>query len=211
MPKQTFFNLSENKRKTLIEAAEREFARVPPFEASIANIIKTAGIPRGSFYQYFEDKEDLFSYLLDEKLKERKVYFISVLKKRNGDIVSALMETYYNFLVQLPDEEERNFLKNAMLYTSNRIENSFNEMFDAEQDNQYFHDIKELIDTDNLNIKDEKELILIIQIISAVAFHNFIEKSIKKLSDDEAMECFTNKMNLIKQGIYRQENKENEE
>lgn len=204
MPKQTFFNLPENKRKTLIEAAEQEFARVPPFEASIANIIKVAGIPRGSFYQYFEDKEDLFSFLLDEKLKERKVYFITLLKKHNGDIVSALMETYHNFLVELPDEEERNFLKNAMLYASNRIENSFSDMFDAEQDKRYFNDIKELIDTSNLNVKDEKDLILIIQIISAVAFHNFVEKSIKKLSDHEAMELFITKMNLIKQGIYKQ-------
>ncbi|WP_077212128.1 TetR/AcrR family transcriptional regulator [Bacillus dakarensis] len=204
MPKQTFFNLPENKRKTLIEAAEQEFARVPPFEASIANIIKAAGIPRGSFYQYFEDKEDLFSFLLDEKLKERKVYFITLLKKHNGDIVSALMETYHNFLVELPDEEERNFLKNAMLYASNRIENSFSDMFDAEQDKRYFNDIKELIDTSNLNVKDEKDLILIIQIISAVAFHNFVEKSIKKLSDHEAMELFITKMNLIKQGIYKQ-------
>ena len=60
MPKQTFFNLPEGKRKTLMNAAEKEFARVPLAKASISNIIKDANIPRGSFYQYFENKEDLY-------------------------------------------------------------------------------------------------------------------------------------------------------
>ncbi len=58
MPKQTFLSLPEDKQNTLIQSAKKEFSRVPLHEASIANIIKDAGIPRGSFYQYFEDKEN---------------------------------------------------------------------------------------------------------------------------------------------------------
>ncbi|MFK4998922.1 TetR/AcrR family transcriptional regulator [Bacillus sp. N9] len=38
----------------------------------MANIVKEAGIPRGSFYQYFEDKEDAFFYLLNELTQENK-------------------------------------------------------------------------------------------------------------------------------------------
>ena len=50
MPKQTFFNLPEEKKQTLIAAAEIEFSKVPLMKASVANIIKIAGIPRGRFY-----------------------------------------------------------------------------------------------------------------------------------------------------------------
>lgn len=59
MPTQTF-SICLKKNKRLIEAARIEFSRVPLKEASIANIVKLADIPRGSFYQYFEDKEDLY-------------------------------------------------------------------------------------------------------------------------------------------------------
>lgn len=59
MPTQTF-SICLKKTKRLIEAARIEFSRVPLKEASIANIVKLADIPRGSFYQYFEDKEDLY-------------------------------------------------------------------------------------------------------------------------------------------------------
>lgn len=202
MPKQTFFNLPEQKRKTLLEAAEREFTRVPIFEASIANIIKIANIPRGSFYQYFEDKEDLYFYLLDEKLKEGRQDFIGVLKKHNGDIIDALTEMYNRFLVKLPDEEEHNFLKNAFLYATHKVENSLMDMFDFTLNNERLKEISDLIDTQRLNIK-ENDLYHILQIVTAVAFRNFLEKISKKMTDEEAIKHFTYEMDLIKYGIYK--------
>src|SRR5690625_5472893 len=72
MPKPTFFNLPKKKRDHLIQAATDEFSRVPLNEASIANIVKNADIPRGSFYQYFEDKEDAFYYLLEQKMESHQ-------------------------------------------------------------------------------------------------------------------------------------------
>lgn len=209
MPKLTFFNLPENKRKTLIEAAEEEFTRVPLFEASISNIIKMAGIPRGSFYQYFQDKEDLYFYLLDEKLKTTKSYFIDLLGKHKGDIIAAIMEMYYHVLVIIPDEEERNFLRNAVMYTTHKVESSFTKMFEPSLDNHDFKDVMELVDKQLLNIKEDQELLHILKIVSAIALHNFIEKTVKQLTDDEAMESFTASMDLIKRGIHNNKKEEN--
>ena len=64
MPSKTFFHLPAEKRERLLLAAEGEVARVPYAEASINRMIRAAGIPRGSFYMYFRDKEELFHYLL---------------------------------------------------------------------------------------------------------------------------------------------------
>ena len=61
---QHFLNLPAEKQEKLLEAATREFSHRPFNEASINQIIKEAGIPGGSFYMYFQDKEDLFRYLL---------------------------------------------------------------------------------------------------------------------------------------------------
>lgn len=47
-----------------MEASFEEFSKHGYEKASIAQIIKRAGIPRGSFYQYFEDKLDLYSHIL---------------------------------------------------------------------------------------------------------------------------------------------------
>lgn len=65
MPKQTFLNLPEEKRKAFIEIALDEFANHDYNTASVSKIVEKAGIAKGSVYQYFEDKQDLFMYLLD--------------------------------------------------------------------------------------------------------------------------------------------------
>jgi AcrR family transcriptional regulator len=205
LPKLTFFNLSEPKRKNMLEAAEKEFSRVPLFEASISNIIKTAGIPRGSFYQYFENKDDLYFFLLEEKLKERKAHFLQLLKKYDGDLIEAMTEMYHHFLKMIPDNQERSFLKNAMIYTSNKVENSFSEMVDEPTQKDYFNEIKSIIDTRRFSVSDDETLKHIFKIITAVAFHNLIEKTLKETSEEEALNNFTFRMKLIKQGIYKKD------
>ena len=66
MPTGTFFRLPEEKRMRLVESAWEEFTHISYADVSINKIIQAAGIPRGSFYQYFDGKEDLFFYLLDD-------------------------------------------------------------------------------------------------------------------------------------------------
>ena len=63
MPTQTFFNLLDKKRHKILNAAVQEFTIRNLAEANISNIVKAAGISRGSFYQYFADKEDLYVHI----------------------------------------------------------------------------------------------------------------------------------------------------
>ena len=75
MPKQTFFNLPEEKRDTIINAAVDEFAEYGLENASTNRIVKASGIAKGSFYQYFEDKQDVFMYLLSVLEREKMDFF----------------------------------------------------------------------------------------------------------------------------------------
>lgn len=64
MPKQTFFNLPPEKRKLLTDLTLEEFAAHSYHAASLSRIVERAGIAKGSMYQYFEDKFDLYLYAL---------------------------------------------------------------------------------------------------------------------------------------------------
>jgi AcrR family transcriptional regulator len=79
MPKQTFFNLSETKRNAFVEAALEEFAGYDYQNASISQIVAKLGIAKGSFYQYFEDKRDLYLYLIELASQERIKFVKSVV------------------------------------------------------------------------------------------------------------------------------------
>ena len=71
MPKQTFFDLTEEKRGRILNTAIEEFAANPYDTASISNIVRNADIAKGSFYQYFTDKKDLYQYLIEIANKEK--------------------------------------------------------------------------------------------------------------------------------------------
>lgn len=71
MPKDTFFNLDGAKQKKIFEAAVDEFSQRRFSEASINQVVKNAKISRGSFYQYFDNKEDLYLYTLKQIGKEK--------------------------------------------------------------------------------------------------------------------------------------------
>ncbi len=97
MPTSTFYNLDEEKRKQIFEACVEEFAEHTFSEASINQIIKSAGISRGSFYQYFADKEDCYMYLLGEIAKEKMIMFQDIVEKDPQDTV---FDEYENMLDQ---------------------------------------------------------------------------------------------------------------
>lgn len=94
MPSSTFLNLPAEKQEKLLEAATREFSHRPFNEASINQIIKEAGIPRGSFYMYFQDKEDLFRYLLKGYVDQLFMLLEEFLLQNQGDIFEALLDLY---------------------------------------------------------------------------------------------------------------------
>ena len=77
MPKQTFFNLPDEKREQILDVVIDEFAENDYANVSISRIVASAGIAKGSFYQYFEDKEDLYGYLL-ELIKDAKTELFSL-------------------------------------------------------------------------------------------------------------------------------------
>jgi AcrR family transcriptional regulator len=66
MPKQTFLNLPAAKKERLTAIAIEEFAANDFESASVSRIVARAGIAKGSIYQYFEDKRDLYLHLVAE-------------------------------------------------------------------------------------------------------------------------------------------------
>jgi AcrR family transcriptional regulator len=85
MPNPTFFNLPEEKRQKLLEYAIDEFANHDYHSASVSKIVSRVGIAKGSLYQYFKDKQDLFNYLL-VLAAQKKAEMFSTYSNQASDI-----------------------------------------------------------------------------------------------------------------------------
>lgn len=64
MPTETFLKLKPEKKAKIIDATLTEFSVHPYEHVNLANIIRDSGIARGSFYQYFVDKDDLYMFII---------------------------------------------------------------------------------------------------------------------------------------------------
>ena len=100
MPSATFFRLPEEKRQRLIDACWEELTQVRFADVSINRIIAAARIPRGSFYQYFEDKEDLIRYLLEDLRQYFTTLLRNILVEAKGDLFALPLMAYDRFISQ---------------------------------------------------------------------------------------------------------------
>ena len=134
MPSSTFLNLPAEKQEKLLEAATREFSHRPFNEASINQIIKEAGIPRGSFYMYFQDKEDLFRHLLKGYVDQLFMLLEEYLLRNGGDIFQALLDLYDYVQAKIDNQHlgEIGAMTGIIRCNSGMQKNGLLEMLDAE-------------------------------------------------------------------------------
>lgn len=132
MPKDTFFNLPEEKRQRIIDAAVLEFSKSHYNKVTIDGIVGGAGIPKGSFYQYFENKDDLYTYTFSQigdrkkdTLEKTEQYidtltFREYLLKMLEDATEfededlVLIQLKDKFMNECPQEVRRKVLKNEI-------------------------------------------------------------------------------------------------
>lgn len=201
MVKQTFLNLSVEKQVRVLIAAKNEFSRASLKDASVANIIKEAGIPRGSFYQYFTDLEDIFYYILEEHSKDIKKRLSLNLTKYQGDLVKTFADLYQYIVEKVSNKEDELYFKNIFLNMDYKLERKF---LPNLEDN--LNEIINSINIEPLNINSRLQLIYIIEIIEAIMMHNLIQSYQRNVSKEKNIDIFVKELLLIKEGVYKEKN-----
>ena len=65
MPTKLFVELNKEKQQKIINAGIAEFAAHGYINSSTNTIVKNCGISKGSLFEYFANREDLYFYILD--------------------------------------------------------------------------------------------------------------------------------------------------
>lgn len=94
-----------NKKQLIIEAAIKVFARDGLEKGKIADIAKEAGIGKGTVYEYFRSKDDIFKVIEESVFSD----FNLVFKELNSSTLSpteklsTLMETGMDMFMEMGD------------------------------------------------------------------------------------------------------------
>ena len=202
MPTNTFFNLPAEKKHKILKAANKEFARVPLEQASIKNIVEDAEIARGSFYQYFENKQDLFDYIMTSKTGDMEKKLMEMIENENGNIINIFINMY-DHLIEVGKIRRNNKLFRQIF---ENIKTSDNLMLTRkeEMNKKLEKTLQDLYskNKDILNIKDEEEFKLVIEILAAITRQRIVA-SLKYKNSAEARKDFLKEIEYIKRGILK--------
>lgn len=102
MPNKTFDNLPDEKKEAVIEAALKEFTVHDFDSASLNDIITEIGIAKGSFYRYFNNKKDLYDYLIAYGLEKKFNYVSKVINPADDlfDFILNITSSYIKFSIE---------------------------------------------------------------------------------------------------------------
>ena len=198
MAKQTFLNLPEEKKEMVLNALKKEFGRVPLKDALVSNIIIDANIPRGSFYQYFEDIDDAFYYVIGEYSKNIKKYLLDSLKRNNGDIILSYRQLYIYILDMINNEGDKEYFEKIFLNMSYEVEKMFTPNF-----NDGLNLMINEVNVKNLNIASKFGLGYILDIIESIMMTNIIKSYNRILGREKNIELFEKELALVCVGIMR--------
>ncbi|MEG2175836.1 MAG: TetR/AcrR family transcriptional regulator [Oscillibacter sp.] len=201
MPSSTFLKLPPGKQEKLLEAATREFSRRPFSEASINQIIKDAGIPRGSFYMYFQDKEDLFRYLMKGYVDQLLLVLEELLIREQGDIFEALL-ALYDYVQRKQDARQLGEIgaMAAIVGCNSGLQKTT--ILDMVEPGVVLERLKKLINPELLDLRQEGDLNDILALLLLVA-GPLIYNGVQCRRDEAAQAHLRSVMEILKHGMAR--------
>ena len=198
MPTKTFYNLPNDKREKLMDAIRAELLCTHVDEISINRIIHAAEIPRGSFYQYFENKGDMLRYLLSDYRVLLFDHACESLQNNGGDLFQTLIGIFdftYSFVM-----EDHIFFKN--LFSDIRIDVGF---YAREADESIFHGFVEKIATHVnkalLNIRSETDFADMCDMVLLITGEAFASTFFDTSRHDSMRKKYITKLEILKRGF----------
>ena len=201
MPKQTFFNLKEDKKEKIEKALIKEFSRNSFEKASISNIILEANIPRGSFYLYFEDKEDAIYYIIDKYLEKEKNKIYQYLLRNKGDIFETAVNIYEDMAKITERDENERLLKNILQEVKKNNINIFGECKEMLRSKRT---IEKMINKEELKVENDDDLQYFLRILNAIVRAISMEVVLKKITFEEGKQRLIREMEILKKGMKKQ-------
>ena len=201
MPSDTFLRLNLDKKKKLLDASFKEFSSYNFNDASINRIIKEAGISRGSFYMYFEDKKDLYFYLLEQ-------YGEILINNMKEDLVNNKGDLFLMFQDNIK-RTYNSFKNNNINFFKKSLENitivEESKRTFGFRDNRLLIELVPNINLELLNDNAKRH----IEVIFSINMHLLMVTLIKLLKsnslNDKILKDYYEQLDILKYGCLKEE------
>jgi len=203
MPKQMFYNISEEKRKTFIEAAIAEFTYKQFNEVSILSISKKAEISRGTFYNYFDNIGELFDFIFESIKKQRAQNAKQLLKKSNNNIFKFMSELFLLDFDEFKQQGRYSLFRNYIYYIRSNHKSIKQEIIlPLINEISSFEDIDTTFDFTSYKY-DKSEFLNTLEILIIIVIDIYISSDKENLKKEEVINKINFAVDLIEEGCKK--------
>ena len=207
MPTERFNKLPEEKKKAIRDAAMEECIRDPFEKVSINKIIQNAGISRGSFYTYFEDKRDVVRYIFSDTADKLKDFWTTSVVSNGGDLWSASEELLDQAITFAQKGKTFQMLQSFVLYQD--FDKLFSEVHGGnhmgeKKGNEILAALYEVTDRANFQKTDMKSFTLLVSMIMACVMESIGWYNRHMESEENIKKIFREKLEILQHGICKQ-------
>ncbi len=199
MPREAFNNLKPKKQKKIFAVAKTIFTENAYEDVSISQVISKVGISRGSFYLYFENKLDLYLYVLSSNRKSLVENFV-----KNILIGKTIFETFnglFEELISYIEKEDPKFIERAIMNLNPQIILYF---IDGLKENKNGNlDFSLFSDYDKLKPENQKGIITIIEVLATLTITEYCFVLLNRHTIEESRINLARKFSFIKNSVYK--------
>lgn len=190
MPTSTYYNLKEDKKNRIELAIKKEFSRAPLGEMSVKNIVTDSKIARGSFYQYFESKEDVIDYIINKEFEKELKKMSRTLDANNRDIFKCI-PLFYDLVLETRRQKYDFYLNIAPYMT--RVYDQFVERVSEDE-------VVGSLYLEKYEVKNIKVVLKMLLILLFEAMYSTINGDV---AEEEARKILIEQIEIISKGLEK--------
>lgn len=204
MPKPTFYRLPEERQKEILQAAFEEFSTNPLQEASVGNITKKLSLSRASFYKYFNDLEEAYTYIYQKMTRDPHRLLLESLQEANGIFFDGMNRYAEKMADRFFDPKSRSFYHNLLVkmdyHLFSQLEKNTN--VPTMDYNQFLQEVIEIIYWEEIAV-EEQELLAFLDFIKEIFHELFMKSFLREWTEEQTLAAIQQRLDWLKRGILK--------
>lgn len=204
MPKPTFYRLPEERQKEILKAAFDEFSVNPLQESSVGNITRKLGLSRASFYKYFTDLEEVYTYIYQGMTRNPHELLLEALQETDGVFFTGMNLYAEKLANRFFEPGYHAFYHNLLVKMDYHLFSQMEQNPDIPKRNynEFLQEVIEMINWEDIAVSQE-ELLKFLEFITEIFHELFMKAFLHKWDQEKTLTAVNQRLTWLKRGILK--------
>lgn len=197
MPKSTFLNLPNEKKRRLIEILLENFSARHISQVKVADIVEDMAMSRGAFYKYFEDLEDAYTYTIQYYSIQIHRDILKYISQNTQDFFQGIE----NYLAWCSELEQKSSYWQAIRFLTRSDDFTNHQRTKPSAESGRLKEWFKLLKPNCFHITSEEEAISFLYFVIDLVINSLTDYIANDWTTDELLQDYRYKVKWLQKGL----------